>query len=141
MTESLHNLYFNISQSMPERSFLMAGENFLYSAAINTLLFGSPGLGVVYGVVAFAVSFFDSLSGALIKLVFEVDSLSWYMQYTKKIVLLGSVQLPLFYLGINISIVSSIAIYVLLELYKGEIFSEKSLSQSSFVFISSNFLF
>jgi hypothetical protein len=135
MLELLHNLTVNVSNSLPDDTSLKAKENFIYNAVLNVLVSGNSYMGVVCGVIALAASFFDSIGNSLIRNLFEVDTLTWYQDYSKKILVLNFLQAALSLFSISFNLIYSLALICLFDLYQGTMFSDKKIDHSSFIFI------
>ncbi len=132
MGSAIYNLYVNVSSGFPIDTSVKMGENFIYNAAINTLLTGNPYFGAMNGLAALAASFFDSLSSSLIRNIFETDAISWYKDYAKKIVVLELLLISFFP---NISIISSLFLLSIYQLFQGTMFSDAKIDKSALIFI------
>lgn len=132
MGSAIYNLYVNVSSGLPIDTSAKMGENFIYNAAINTLLTGNPYFGAMNGLAALMASFFDSLSSSLIRNIFEIDALSWYNDYAKKVIVLELLVIPFFP---NINIIFSLFLLSIYQLFQGTMFSDVKIDKSSFVFI------
>ncbi len=71
-------------QQLPEGTLQKAQESFLYSAAIATLLsFGNVSLGLQMAAVACTASLVDTVASTILRSYFKIETLPWYLNYTK----------------------------------------------------------
>ena len=74
----------SLYQRLPEGTLQKAQDSFVYSVAIATLLsFGNVNLGLQMAAVACTASLVDTVASTILRSYFKVETLPWYLNYTK----------------------------------------------------------